>query len=94
MRDTCAGVWALGGVIAAPTSSALIGLWRRAPGSRRDFVRAAPEGSVLTGLGQAFVAIGITATAGLGAYGLPWLALIPAIIAAAMLGALYKPTPN
>ncbi len=34
------------------------------------------------------------ATAGLGAYNYPWLALIPAIIALAILGALYKPPPG
>jgi len=28
------------------------------------------------------------------AHGYPWLAIIPAIIAAALLGALYKPTPS
>lgn len=94
VRDTPAGLWALGGVAAASASSALIGLWRRMPGSRRDFVRRRQRGSVLTGLGQAFVAIGLAATAGVGAYGLPWLSLIPAIIVLAILGALYRPAPT
>ncbi len=93
VRSPWAGAWALAGVIAASTSSALIGLWRRNPGSRRDFVRRRQGGSVLTALGQTFVALGCSATAGLGAYGLPWLALIPAIIAAAILGVLHKPPP-
>jgi hypothetical protein len=47
----------------------------------------------MSGLGQAVVALSIAGTAGLGAFGLPWLALIPAILAAAILGVLYKPTP-
>jgi hypothetical protein len=47
----------------------------------------------MTALGQTFVALGISATAGFGAYGWPWLAIIPAIISAALLGALYKPSP-
>lgn len=91
VRDPWAGVWATGGVISASTSAALIGLWRRTPGSRREFVRRRQKGSVLTGLGQSLVAIGIAVAAGLGAYGWPWMALIPAIIIAAILGALYKP---
>jgi len=95
VRDAWAGVWTAGGVIASAISAALIGLWRRAPGTRREFVRRRAKGTLMAGLGQALVAMGITATAGLGAYGLPWLAILPAIIAAAMLGALYKqPTPQ
>ena len=93
-RDAWAGAWTAGGVIASAISAALIGLWRRAPGSRREFVRRRSKGTLMAGLGQAMVAMGITATAGLGAYGLPWLAILPAIVAAAMLGALYKPTPS
>jgi ABC-2 type transport system permease protein len=93
-RDLWAGAWATGGVLMASTSSSLIGLWRRNPGSRKDFVRRRQGGSVLTALGQSFVALGLAATAGLGAYGYPWLALIPVIIALAILGALYKPTPG
>lgn len=89
-RSAPAGAWALGGVLAASTSSALIGLWRRTPGSRRDFVRRRQGGSVLTALGQTFVALGVASTVGLGAYGYHWLAIIPAIIAVAILGALYR----
>ena len=48
----------------------------------------------MSSLGQAFVALSITATAGLGAFGWPWLAVIPAILSAAVLGVLYKPTPG
>jgi ABC-2 type transport system permease protein len=93
LRSWPAGAWATAGVIVASLSSASIGLWRRNPGSRREFVRRRQGGSVLTSLGQTFVALGASATVGLGAYGYPWLALIPAIIAAACLGALYKPPP-
>ncbi len=92
VRDGYAGAWALGGVLAASTSSSLIGLWRRTPGSRRDFVRRRRGGSLATILGQTFVALGLAATVGLGAYDLPWLAIIPAIMAFAILGALHKPT--
>lgn len=91
-RDAYAGIWALGGVAAASTSSSLIGLWRRTPGSRRDFVRRRQGGSLTTIIGQTFVAISLAATAGFGAYGKPWLAIIPAIFAFAILGALHKPT--
>lgn len=93
VRDAWAGVWTAGGVIASSNAAALIGLWRRAPGTRREFVRRRSKGTLMAGLGQALVAMGITATAGLGAYGLPWIAILPAILAAAMLGALYKPAP-
>lgn len=93
-RDPWAGSWTAAGVACASTSAALIGLWRRTPGSRRDFVRRRAKGSLMSGLGQAFVALGITAAAGLGAFGWPWLAVIPAILAAAVLGVLYKPTPS
>lgn len=84
------GLWATCGVLCATTASAMVGLWRRTPGSRKEFVRRRQKGSVLTGLGQTFVSLGISATAGLGAYGYPWLAVVPAIFAAAILGALYK----
>lgn len=93
-RDAWAGTWTAAGVVCASTSAALIGLWRRTPGSRRDFVRRRSKGSLMSGLGQAFVALGITSAAGLGAFGWPWLAVIPAILAAAVLGVLYKPTPS
>ena len=56
-------------------------------------MRRRQGGSVITSLGQTFVALGVSATVGMGAYGLPWLSLIPAIIAGAILGALYKPPP-
>lgn len=92
-RDPISGLWALLGVCAASTASAHIGLWRRVPGSRRDFVKRRQKGSMMAGLGQAFVAFGISGAVALGAYGLPWLALIPALIAAAILGVLYKPAP-
>ena len=93
-RDAWAGAWAAGGVIANAFAGALIGVWRRTPGSRKDFVRRRQNGSLITSLGKAFIGLGITATVGAGAYGFPWLALIPAIITFAMLGALYKPTPR
>jgi ABC-2 type transport system permease protein len=93
-RDTWAGGWTAAGVLCASSSAALIGLWRRVPGSRRDFVRRRAKGSLMSGMGQAVVALGIAGTAGLGAFGLPWLAVIPAILAAAILGVLYKPTPS
>jgi ABC-2 type transport system permease protein len=86
-----AGLWALGGCVAAATCSALIGLWRRTPGSRRDFFRRRAQGTLMSRLGQTIVTLTLTATVGVGAYGYPWLALIPAIFAAAITGALYKP---
>jgi hypothetical protein len=85
-----AGAWTLAGCLAASTAAALIGVWRRTPASRREFLRRRGRGSIVVGLGQTAVAMGVAATAGLGAYGLPWLALIPAIISGAMLGALHR----
>jgi ABC-2 type transport system permease protein len=93
VRDWHAGAWGTAGVLVASLSSASIGLWRRNPGSRREFVRRRQGGSVLTSLGQTFVALGTAATVGVGAYGFPWISIIPGIIAAACLGALYKPPP-
>lgn len=85
-----AGAWTLGGCIAASTAAALIGVWRRTPASRREFLRRRGRGSIVVGLGQTAVAMGVAAAAGLGAYGYPWLALIPAIVAGALLGALHR----
>lgn len=93
-RDAWVGMWAAAGVVANAIAGALIGVWRRTPGSRKDFVRRRQKGSLITGLGKAFVGLGLTATVGAGAYGLPWISLIPAIITVAILGALYKPTPR
>jgi ABC-2 type transport system permease protein len=84
------GLWATAGVLAGTICAALVGLWRRAPGSRKEFVRRRQKGSVLSSLGQTFMSLGISATVGLGAYGYPWLAIIPAIMSVAILGALYK----
>lgn len=93
-RDPWAGGWTTAGVLCATVSAALIGLWRRNPGSRRDFVRRRAKGSLMSTLGQAFVALSISGAAAFGAYGLPWLSVIPAIFGAAVLGVLYKPTPQ
>jgi ABC-2 type transport system permease protein len=94
IRDTWAGSWTMGGVIAGATCAALIGLWRRNPGSRRDFVRRRQGGSTLTALGKGITGMALAGAAAAGAYGYPWIAIIPAIIALAILGALYKPTPK
>jgi ABC-2 type transport system permease protein len=93
-RDLNVGLWAGLGVAANAMSAALVGVWRRTQASRKDFVRRRQSGSLITSLGKAFIGLGLTATVGAGAYGYPWLALIPAIITIAMLGALYKPTPR
>src|SRR5262249_54604814 len=68
VRSLWRGLWATGGVLRASTASALIGLWRRQPGSRREFVRRRQGGSVVTAFGQTFVSLGISGTVGLGAY--------------------------
>jgi len=94
VRDPRVAAWTTGGVVVNALSAALIGVWRRTQGSRKDFVRRRQSGSLMSSLGKAFVGLGITATTAAGAYGYPWLALIPAIIAVAMLGALYRPTPQ
>lgn len=90
-RDAWAGMWALIGVIAAGSAAALIGMWRRNPGARKDFVRRRGSASLITNLGQFFVTISASGAVAFGAYGKPWLAIIPAIIGLAILGALYKP---
>lgn len=94
VRDPWVGAWTTGGVVLNATAAALIGVWRRTQASRKDFVRRRQSGSLITSLGKAFVGLGLTATTAAGAYGYPWLALIPAIIVLAILGALYKPTPR
>lgn len=91
-RDPSVAAWTTAGVIANSVSAALIGVWRRTQGSRKDFVRRRQNGSLMSSLGKAFVGLGITAATAAGAYDRPWLALIPAIIVLAMLGALYRPT--
>lgn len=92
VRDPRVAAWTTGGVVVNAISAALIGVWRRTQGSRKDFVRRRQNGSLMSSLGKAFVGLGITATTAAGAYDYPWLALIPAIIVLAMLGALYRPT--
>ncbi len=94
VRDPWAGAWATSGVAVASVCAAMIGLWRRVPASRRDFVRRRAKGSIMAGLGQGVVTLGITSSIALGVYGLPWMALLPAIVWLAILGALYKPTPS
>ncbi|MEP7211261.1 MAG: hypothetical protein ABI740_10525 [Alphaproteobacteria bacterium] len=91
VESPAAGAWAVGGCIWAAACSALIGLWRRTPGSRKDFFRRRGQGTLMSRLGQTVVTLTITSTVGLGVYGYPWLALIPAIFAIAITGALYKP---
>jgi len=93
-RDAWAAAWATGGVFTASLCAALIGLWRRVAGARRDFVRRRAKGSVMAGLGQGAVTLGITISVALGAYGWPLMAILPAIIWLAILGVLRKPTPS
>jgi ABC-2 type transport system permease protein len=85
------GAWALAGCFAAALTSALIGLWRRTPGSRRDFFRRRAQGTLMSRLGQTIVTLMLTSTVGFGVYGYPWLAIIPAIFTLAITGALHKP---
>lgn len=93
-RDAWAAAWATGGVVVAAVCAALIGLWRRVAGARRDFVRRRAKGSIMAGLGQGAVTLGITSSVALGAYGWPLLAVLPAIVWLAILGVLRKPTPS
>ncbi len=83
-------LWAIAGVLAGMLSAATIQIWRQTPGSRRDFMRKRAQGSMVAQFGQSFVALLISGAAGLGAYGLPWLAIIPAILALAIFGALHR----
>jgi ABC-2 type transport system permease protein len=83
-------IWALAGILAGVLSAATIQIWRQTPGSRRDFMRKRAQGSVVAQMGQSFVALLISTAAGLGAWGLPWLAIIPAILALAIFGALHR----
>jgi ABC-2 type transport system permease protein len=88
-----AATWATGGVLAASISSGLVGSWRRVPGSRRNFIRRRGSGSLASSLGQTFVALGCSFTVGLGAYGFPWLSIVPGILTLAVLVALHKVPP-
>src|SRR6185436_16409034 len=94
VRDVWAGSWAAGGVTFAAMAAALIGMWRRNPGSRKDFVRRRQGASLISSMGQFFVTISASGAVAFGAYGKPWLALIPAILSLAILGALHRPTPT
>lgn len=93
-RDAWAAAWATGGVLVAALCASLIGLWRRVSGARRDFVRRRARGSIMAGLGQGVVTLGITSSVALGAYGWPLLAILPAIVWLAILGVLRKPAPG
>ncbi len=68
VRDPWAGTWSTGGVIAGAVFAALIGLWRRNPGSRRDFVRRRQGGSTLTALAKAITGMSLAATAAAGSW--------------------------
>lgn len=93
LRSPVAGAWAAVGCVAAGTSAGLIGVWRKNPGSRKAFMGRRRQPSLAAGLGQMVVSMGWASAAGLGAYGLPWLAIIPAILAASVLAALQRPPP-
>jgi ABC-2 type transport system permease protein len=93
VRDIWAGAWAAGGVLFAALAAALIGMWRRNPGSRKDFVRRRQGASLISSLGQFFVTISASGAVAFGAYGKPWLALIPGLISLAILGALHRTPP-
>lgn len=90
-RDPGAAIWCALGVIAGAICAALIGLWRQTPGNRNNIMKSRGKGSFAVAMGQTFVALGLSATAGLGAYGLPWLAILPAILTAAVFTTTYKP---
>ncbi len=90
-RDPVVAVWCALGVAAGSTCAALIGLWRQVPGNRNNIMKSRGKGSFAVAMGQTFVALGLSATVGLGAYGYPWLAIIPAILSAAVFAAAYKP---
>ncbi len=90
-RDPIVAVWCALGVAAGSTCAALIGLWRQVPGNRNNIMKSRGKGSFAVAMGQTFVALGLSATVGLGAYGYPWLSIIPAILSAAVFAAAYKP---
>lgn len=90
-RDPGVAIWCALGVAAGSTCAALIGLWRQVPGNRNNIMKSRGKGSFAVAMGQTFVALGLSATVGLGAYGYPWLAIIPAILSAAVFAATYKP---
>ncbi len=90
-RDPGIGLWCVAGVISGALCAALIGLWRQVPGSRNNIMKARGKGSFAVAMGQTFVALGLSATVGLGAYGFPWLAILPAVLTAAVFATTYKP---
>lgn len=89
-RNPVVGAWCIGGVIAGATCAAFIGLWRQTPGSRNNIMKSRGKGSFAVAMGQTFVALGLSATVGLGAYGFPWLAILPAVLTAAVFAATHK----
>lgn len=90
-REPIIGLWCALGVAAGAFCAALIGLWRQVPGNRNNLMKARGKGSFAVAMGQTFVALGLSATVGLGAYGYTWLALLPAILTAAIFITMYKP---
>lgn len=83
-----AGVWAGLGCTSAALCSAIVQVWRRVPAQRRDFRKTSGSPSLSAGLGQFLITSCLSAAVAAGAGGLPWLALPPILIGAAILGAL------
>jgi ABC-2 type transport system permease protein len=85
-----AGLWGIAGCLTAMGAAAAIQVWRQTPASRRDFMRRRARGAMSAQWGQSFVAMFLAGAVAFGAYGLPWLALLPGILAAAVFGAMHR----
>jgi ABC-2 type transport system permease protein len=88
-----AALWLLIGGGAAITSTCLIAIWYQAPGNRKEF-RRRTRGSLLLNLGRSLVAFAWIGATGLAVGGLEVFAIIPAVIALALLLAMHESRPK
>jgi ABC-2 type transport system permease protein len=88
-----AGLWLLIGGAAAIISTCLIAIWYQAPGNRKEF-RRRTRGSLLLNLGRSMVAFAWIGATGLAVGGLEVFAIIPALIALALLLAMHESRPK
>lgn len=89
-----AGVCAGLGCTAAALSAAAIQLWRRVPARRSDFQKTSGSPNLTATLGQLLVTSCLSGAVGVGAGGLPWLAVPLLLVGGAVLGALMPTSSN
>ncbi len=84
-----AGATAVLGCAAAATAGGLVNSWLQSPAKRSDFRRRG-QASWVVGVAESLICALIAAAAGLTAASSPLLGMIPAVVAAVVLGALSQ----